>query len=197
MGQYYSNEDLTSNLQLHEFTFENKIYKFYTDNGVFSKSSLDFGTSLLLESLVNLNLSGKALDLGCGYGAIAIILGTLKPNLTFEGVDLNKRAVHLAKMNQQLNKLPNLKFYESDVYSDVKGKFNYIITNPPIRAGKKTVYKFLFEAQEHLEKNGTLYLVLRKQQGAKTIIRDLEKEYKIEILNKTKGFFIISCKTFD
>ena len=70
-----------------------------------------------------------------------------------------------------------------------------IVTNPPIRAGKKVVYEFLFSAKEHLQNNGSLYFVIRKEQGAKSIISDLKKVYDITILNRSKGFFIIKAKT--
>ena len=128
-----------------------------------------------------------------GNGVIDIILSKFV-DAEFLGVDVNRRALHLAEMNKKENKVNNVSFLESSCYENVKGKFNVIITNPPIRAGKKIVYEIVMGAKEYLEKNGTLYIVVRKEQGAKSMIRDLEEIYKVNILNKIKGFFIIKCE---
>ena len=86
-----------------------------------------------------------------------------------------------------------LNFFESFCYENVSGKYDYIITNPPIRAGKKVVYEMLIGAKDHLKENGVLYFVMRKEQGAKSAIRDLENLYNIDVLCKEKGFFVIKC----
>ena len=108
-------------------------------------------------------------------------------------VDVNLRAMHLAKRNIKENDCTNINVFESSCYSNVTDKYNTIITNPPIRAGKKIVYEILMNAKEYLLENGNLFLVIRKEQGAKSIISDLEKEYNVEILEKSKGFFIVKC----
>lgn len=193
MGQYFSNEELKSNIQKYDVNILDNKYSFFTDNGVFSKEKLDFGTRVLLENIPLNDVSGKVLDVGCGYGVIDIILGKLV-DADFLGVDVNRRALHLAEMNKKENKLTNVNFIESSCYENVDGKFNVIITNPPIRAGKKIVYEIVMGAKDYLEKDGTLYIVVRKEQGAKSMIRDLEEIYKVEVLNKIKGFFVIKCK---
>ena len=83
--------------------------------------------------------------------------------------------------------------FESNCYSSVSGKYSTIITNPPIRAGKKVVYDIVMNAQYYLEKGGNLFLVVRKEQGAKSLIVDLKKVYNVKILERKKGFFIIQC----
>ena len=193
MGQYFSNEDLKSNIQKYDVNILGNRYSFFTDNGVFSKEKLDFGTRVLLENIPLDNISGKVLDVGCGYGVIDIILGKLV-DAEFLGVDVNRRALHLAEMNKKVNKVNNVSFLESSCYENVDGKYNVIITNPPIRAGKKVVYEIVMGAKDYLEKDGTLYIVIRKEQGAKSMIRDLEEIYKVEVLNKIKGFFVIKCE---
>lgn len=192
MGQYFSNEDLKSNIQKFNVDILGHRYSFFTDNGVFSKDKLDFGTRVLLENIPLSILHGRILDVGCGYGVIDIILGKIV-DAEFLGVDVNRRALHLADMNKKENKLNNVSFLESSCYEKVEGKFNYIITNPPIRAGKKIVYEIVMGAKDYLEDNGSLFIVVRKEQGAKSMIRDLEKIYKVEVLNKIKGFFVIKC----
>ena len=99
----------------------------------------------------------------------------------------------MAEMNKKENKLDNVAFLESNCYENVEGKFNVIITNPPIRAGKSVVYEIVMGARNYLTEDGTLFIVVRKEQGAKSMLRDLEEFYKVEVLNKIKGFFIIKC----
>lgn len=193
MGQYFSNEDLKSNIQKYDVNILNHRYSFYTDNGVFSKEKLDFGTRVLLETIPIDTLHGDILDVGCGYGVIDIILGKIV-NANFLGIDVNRRALHLANMNKKENKVDNVNFIESNCYENIHDKFDFIITNPPIRAGKKIVYDIVMNAKNHLKENGNLYIVVRKEQGAKSMIKDLEEIYKVEVLDKVKGFFVINCK---
>ena len=169
-----------------------KSFTFNTDNGVFSKKGLDFGSRVLIETLLLEDLSGKVLDVGCGYGPIGIILSSFF-TLNIDMIDINKRAIHLAKMNIKENNIKNVSAYESDIYSSIKNKYDYIVTNPPIRAGKEVVYKILFDAKEHLKKGGALYFVINKKQGAKSAIKDLEKVSKIQVLNKKSSFFLLIC----
>ena len=192
MGQYFDNEKLKSELNIFKTRILDKEYSFYTDNGVFSKNKLDFGTRTLLESIDINEIHGKVLDVGCGYGVIDIILSKIT-NASFEGIDVNLRALHLASRNAKLNNVSNVKFYESNVYKNVKSKYNFIITNPPIRAGKSVVYDIVMNARFHLEEKGILYIVIRKEQGAKSMLRDLQNYYKTEVINKNKGFFVIKC----
>ena len=192
MGQYFSNEDLKSNIQKYNVDILGNRYSFFTDNGVFSKEKLDFGTRVLLENLPVGELHGDILDVGCGYGVIDIVLGKIV-DANFLGVDVNRRALHLAEMNKKENKLSNINFIESSCYENVDGKYDFIITNPPIRAGKKIVYEIVMGAKNYLKDEGSLFIVVRKEQGAKSMIRDLEEIYKVEIINKVKGFFVIKC----
>ena len=167
-------------------------FTFYSDNGVFCKEHLDFGSRLLLENIPWNEITGSILDVGCGYGPIGIIASRLTGNKVTM-CDVNKRALHLAKMNAKENKIDAL-IIESDCYSNISGKYSTIITNPPIRAGKKIVYDILFSAKEYLIPDGTLFLVIHKDQGAKSLIKDLEDAYNVQVLEKNKGFFVIKCK---
>jgi len=190
MTHYFSNnENLPSKPKEINFKVKNQVYQFYTDNGVFSKKGLDFGTRLLLESIPFDKLTGPILDFGCGYGPIGIVISK-ETGIKVDMIDINKRSLALAKKNALLNKA-NVNIFESDIYNNISEKYNYIVTNPPIRVGKKILYQILFEAKQHLNENGELWLVVNKDQGAKSIIKDLEKEYNVNVVNKSKGFFII------
>ena len=194
MSQYFENANLPSNIEEFKTTFLNVNFSFKTDNGVFSKEKLDFGTRLLLENLPIKDMSGDILDLGCGYGVVSIILSKFI-YANFDAVDVNKRALHLCEMNAKLNKTPLINFMESYCYDSLdKSKlYDYIITNPPIRAGKEVVYKMLREAKDHLKQHGFLYFVMRKDHGTKTAIRDISDIYESEVVCKEKGFFVIKC----
>ncbi len=192
MAQYFDNVDLKSEIRKINVSIFDFSLSFFTDNGVFCKEHLDFGTRLLLENIPWNEIQGNILDVGCGYGPIGII----SAKLTGQPVtmcDVNKRALHLAKMNAKEN-LVDATILESNCYENITGIFDTIITNPPIRAGKKIVYDILFQAKSYLSSMGKLFLVIHKDQGAKSVIKDLEKEYEVTVLEKNKGFFVIMCK---
>lgn len=192
MDHYFTNNNHKSNLQLKTVKVLLKSFSFYTDNGVFSKRGLDFGSRSLIDALLKENIYGDVLDLGCGYGVIGIILSSFF-DIKVDMVDVNLRAIHLCKMNIKENKIDTANTFVSNIYENIDKKYDFIITNPPIRAGKDIVYKFLFNAKDYLKENGCLYFVINKNQGAKSTIKDLEKIGKVSILEKNKGFFIIKC----
>lgn len=193
MAHYFTNtKDLRSNPKELQVKIKNLGFKFISDNGVFSKNGLDFGTRTLLENLPIDELKGEILDFGCGYGPIGIFISKLTGFLV-DMVDINVRSVSLAKQNAELNKV-SVNVFESNIYENVNKKYDYIISNPPIRVGKEILYKILFEAKEHLKNNGELWIVINKDQGAKSVIRDLEKEYEVNIVAKNKGFYIICAR---
>ena len=190
--------DKDTNVESKEVTtraeIDGKFYTFKTDNNVFSKKGLDFGTRTLLESIDIKNISGEVLDFGCGYGPIGIYI---KSNAlaNVDMIDVNKRALNLAKINASINNV-DVNIFESDIYSNINKKYDYIITNPPIRVGKKILYQILIEAKEYLKKNGHLIFVINKDQGAKSTMKDMEKNYNVKILVKNKGFYVIDCQNY-
>lgn len=193
MSQYFNNDNsVPSNVVKTYANILGESFTFYTDNGVFSKTGVDFGSRLLLESLSLSTLGESLLDVGCGYGVFGIVLNK-KLGIKCTMCDVNRRALHLAKRNIEENKCSNCEVIESNCYSNITGKYSTIITNPPIRAGKKIVYEILENARNYLEPGGSLIFVVRKEQGAKSIISDMQKIYNLTILEKKKGFFIIKC----
>lgn len=192
MPQYFENDkNLKSQLKKINYSIFNKNFTFYTDNGVFAKNGVDYGSKLLLETVVDSSSSYHSiLDVGCGYGTLGIILNKVYDCPTTM-IDINKRALHLTKRNILENKCNDILVFESDAYEKIEAKYDLIVTNPPIHAGKKKVYEILLEAKNHLSENGKLFFVIHKDQGAKSVVRDLSEKYKIEVLRKEKGFFII------
>lgn len=191
MAQYFDNVDLKSEIRQITIKIFDTVLEMNTDNGVFSKEKLDFGIRVLLENLPLSEFKGKVLDIGCGYGPIGLYL---KKNTScdIDMTDVNRRALHLAKMNAKLNHL-DVNIFESNAYENIHEKYNMIVTNPPIRVGKEILYSIVMGARDYLVKNGSLFLVIHKDQGAKSMIIDLKKYYDVTILAKNKGFFIIRC----
>jgi len=192
MGQYFDNEKLPSKMVKTNAFILGQKFVFLTDNGVFSKDGLDFGSRLLLESIPLEEVGGKVLDMGCGYGVFGIVLNKIT-SCEVDMVDVNLRAMHLAELNIKENRCIGVNVFESNTYSNINSKYSSIVTNPPIRAGKSVVYDIVMNARDYLEENGHLFIVIRKEQGAKSLIVDLEKLYTVEVLNKKKGFFILKC----
>lgn len=192
MAHYFENDNMAvSKIIETKAKINDKIFTFKTDNNVFSKKGLDFGTRTLLESLDLEKIKGDVLDIGCGYGPIGIYLASF--GLSVDMIDVNKRALSLAQENAKINNV-KVNIFESDMYSNVSKKYDYIITNPPIRVGKKILYEILFKAKDYLNKNGSLILVIHKDQGAKSLYKELGNSYKTEILGKNKGYFVIECQ---
>ena len=192
MSHYFTNENLKSNLRKVMVKISDKTFDFYTDLGVFSKKGLDFGSRTLIDTLLKENLYGEVLDVGCGYGVIGIILSSFF-HIKTDMIDVNLRAIHLSKMNIKENKLTNIDVFESDMYTNVLKKYDFIITNPPIRAGKKIVHEILFKSKDYLKENGTLYFVINKDQGALSTIKELKKIANVVVLEKNKGFYVSKC----
>lgn len=197
LEQYFTNNpNLKSELRTIIYKHEGEILTFFSDNGVFSKDKLDFGSTLLLDTIFN-NVHTDNLDIldvGCGYGYIGISMAKLKKaHVTM--CDVNKRALHLARKNAQENGVESLcQVLESNMYENITEIYDLIITNPPIRAGKNVVYGILDGARDYLKEDGELWTVIRKDQGAKSAISHLEENYNCEVVTKSKGFYIIKAK---
>ncbi|MEG2618224.1 MAG: methyltransferase [Bacilli bacterium] len=190
---YFTNNDIKSNLKKIEFIYNDISFIFYSDNGVFSKNYIDYGTRTLISTYLKYNsASKKILDVGCGYGVIGIIISKITSSQV-DGIDINKRSVHLAQMNADINKV-NSKVFVSNVYEAVTSKYDVIITNPPIRAGKKIVLDILVGARDYLTDEGEVWFVIRKDQGALSTKKVLENYYKVDLIYKDKGYFIFCAK---
>ncbi len=193
MGQYFDNDkNIKSERKIIKFNFDNKVFSIYSDNGVFSKDRFDYGTRVLLNSVDIDKLSGNVLDLGCGLGVVGIILGTFNKGINIDMVDINERAIDLAKNNLVLNNV-KANVFVSDIYSNIDNKYDFIITNPPIRAGKNVIRGFLLGSYDYLKDDGILYFVMRKDHGVKSMIKELSVKFNTSIVNKDKGFYVVLC----
>ena len=193
MSYYFDkNTEAKSDEKTIHVILDDNVYAFITDNNVFSKKGLDFGTRTMLESLDLNRLHGDILDFGCGYGPVGIYIKS-NTECNVDMVDVNERALSLARRNAKLNNV-DVNIFESDIYSNIDKKYDYIITNPPIRVGKEILYKILVGAKEHLKENGRLIFVINKDQGAKSTMEYLKSYYNVNILEKNKGFYVFECE---
>lgn len=193
---YYSRtQKVESDPRYWDFTLRDFRFRFKTDNGVFSKREVDFGSRLLIEAFKLPEAPGQLLDVGCGYGPIGLSVAKLDPHRIVHMIDVNERALLLAKENAVLNQITNVKIYESDGLSNVtEAGFAAILTNPPIRAGKKVVYSIFEQSYEHLQDGGELWIVIQKKQGAPSAIEKLTEIFTdVETVDKEKGYFIIKA----
>ena len=167
--------------------------QFTTDAGTFSRDGLDRGTEILLNALPP--LSGRILDLGCGWGAVGVSLGAKYPDLDVVMTDINQRAVALARRNLAANRVSRAQVVQGDGFESVSGKFNAIMTNPPIRAGKAVIYGMFDGARRFLEDDGAIYIVIRKQQGAPSAVKYLNTIYdSVDIIDRSSGFWILCAR---
>ncbi|MUV38073.1 16S rRNA (guanine(1207)-N(2))-methyltransferase [Lentibacillus sp. JNUCC-1] len=174
------------------FTLRERNYQFTSDYGVFSKQEVDFGSRLLIEYFTAPETEGDILDLGCGYGPIGVALADAFPKRDIVMADINERAVELAKQNVQLNHIDNATIIQSDRFASINDcKFAAVVTNPPIRSGKKVVHSMFEESKRHLRPAGELWVVIQKKQGAPSAKEKLEELFReVEVVSRNKGYYI-------
>ncbi len=168
---------------------------FRSCDSIFSKNKIDDGTRSLLNAIdEKCELSGHGLDVGCGLGVIAISL-IKRFNVTFDMIDVNKTAVKLSKENLIKNNVQrNANVFYSDGFKEVKENYDFIVTNPPIKTGKKLLFELMSGAFEHLKDNGQLILVIRKDHGMESLKKHITSIFgNCEIIDRNKGFYILSA----
>ena len=191
MSKMYYAENPDATHDIHELRVEllGQKMTFLTDAGVFSKKMVDFGSQLLLKCL-EVNQGETVLDVGCGYGPLGLSLAKAY-GVRATMVDINNRALDLARQNAERNKV-EATIFQSNIYEQVKGKFDHVISNPPIRAGKQVVHEIIEKSKDFLEIGGDLTIVIQKKQGAPSAKSKMEDVFgNCEILKKDKGYYIL------
>ena len=191
MQHYYTkNPEIAHDIGKIDFNIRDIKLQFMTDAGVFSRKGVDYGSQVMLRTLPDIN--GEVLDLGCGYGAIGITVAKLNPMSRVTMIDINERAVELADKNIILNRVENAECFQSDAFENVKGRYDVIVCNPPIRTGKKVIYPMFENSIKYLNSNSSLYIVIQKKQGAISAMEKLQEVYgNCEAINKDGGYWII------
>lgn len=192
MAHYFENdESVISEPATITYDFQGKHLIYTTDHGVFSRQRLDFGSRVLMDS-IDIGNAKSMLDVGCGYGTMGIALKSVHEDLQVLMTDVNKRAVSLAKENIKCNNLEGIDVIESDVYENVHDTYDLVISNPPIRAGKKVVSAIISGSYDHLNKGGRLVIVIQKKQGAPSAKKLMEDIFgNATVINREKGYYIL------
>lgn len=199
MSHYFTdNRNLPTDRKEISFRFLGYDYIFVTDAGVFSKSEADEGSLYLTEKILEEDVNGELLDIGCGYGLISLVLKQRIPSLRVTGTDVNQRALDCANASAKKMNLEAV-FLLSDGTAVLDTTFDTVVSNPPIRTGKATVYRLFQEAHDILQAGGAFYTVIRRQQGAASAKRELERIFgNVSVLYIKKGFEVLkSTKTVD
>lgn len=195
MAEHYYTKNPTS--EHHERDIAAKVFgmefTFTTDSGVFSRDGVDPGTRVLIEALPE--IEGRALDLGCGWGAAGLPVAKKNPGCTVVMTDINERAAELSRKNAKRNGVNNVEIITGDGLESVEGMFSAVFTNPPIRAGKQKIYEMFAQCKEHLLPGGCLYIVIRKQQGAPSALKYLSELYaSAEVIDRSGGYWVIKAQ---
>lgn len=189
-NMYYTENPTSSHdIKTIDVNLLGERFRLVTDSGVFSKNMVDYGSQVLLSTL-EFSEGEQVLDLGCGYGPLGIALAKVQ-QVVVTMVDINLRALDLARQNAQANQV-DVNILQSNIYEAIEGEFHHIISNPPIRAGKEVVHTILTDAWHYLKPGGDLTIVIQKKQGAPSAKKKMLEVFgNCEILKKDKGYYIL------
>ncbi len=195
MTHYFSKQPETPHAYgSFSLSCEGKALTFGTDSAVFSRHRVDPGTILLLDTVLLMedHREASVLDLGTGTGVLAVALAKCRPSFQITGSDINERSVQLATQNAKRNGVTGADFVWADGVPEDRGPFDLIVINPPIRAGKKVVYRLFEEAAKNLKNDGAFYTVIRVRQGKASAARELQNHYSVvETVARAKGYHVL------
>ncbi|MFF0674317.1 class I SAM-dependent methyltransferase [Staphylococcus xylosus] len=197
MSHYYDeNPEVESKEALFTYSYDNHDLELVTDAGVFSKGKIDFGSDLLVKTFLKTYPPGPTkniIDVGCGYGPIGLMIAKVSPHHEVTMVDVNQRALNLSRKNKKRNRIDNVEVKESDGLSQVEeNTYDFVLTNPPIRAGKEVVHRILEDAYVKLKLDGELFVVIQKKQGMPSAKKKMQDTFdNVEVLEKSKGYYIL------
>ena len=192
MSHYFINDNsVKSNKRSLYYECDGVRFRFNSDNGVFSKNEIDDGSNVLLRNYLGKGKKGRVVDVGSGIGFLGIVISKIN-NSEVDMLEINSRAVNLCEENIAINGVSKCKVYESNIYEKANGKYDVVISNPPIRAGKKVVFEILEKAFDYLNDGGELWVVIRKSHGADSAKKKMNEVFgNCEIVDRDKGFYVL------
>ena len=199
MSHYFSEvQDVKSLKKIINYEIKNEKFEFLTDNGVFSKTKVDFGTDVMLRTFLNENKklgNIRILDIGCGYGVVSVVVKRFFEKAKILSTDVNERALELTRENiQKNNRTDDFEVRKSFVFDNISENFDVILSNPPIRAGKQVIFEIYEKSFFHLNKNGKFYCVIQTKHGAKSTKKKLEELFgNCTTLVIEAGYRIFRC----
>ncbi len=204
MEHYFSEKpSVKSEKRNIKYSINDKIFEFITDNGVFSKSKVDFGTDLMLKEFIKENRNGcfmnreefSVLDIGCGYGVVSVIIKSFYKKAELTLSDINERALELSRENLQRHGIEDFNTIKSSAFDNIDKMFDVILSNPPIRAGKKIIFEIYEKSFDYLNRNGEFYCVIQTKHGAKSTQKKLEEVFgNCDTLTINGGYRIYRSK---
>lgn len=195
MTDHYFSPDPGAAHQIRTVTVEfgGRTFEFHTDAGVFSKQGFDQGSRLMLDAALP-DVQGDVLDLGCGWGPVGILVKANKPDARVTLLDVNQRACDLARENALKNHA-SVEVVCAYGLTETVGLFDWILLNPPIRAGKQVIYRLFAQSAHHLKQGGCLAVVIRKQQGALSAKEHLMTLFSsVNLVCRHKGYHVYFCR---
>lgn len=182
----------------YKTTFLDKTFTFNSCDSVFSKNEADFGSLTLIKAVLNNfdDFDGEILDMCCGIGVIGLILADNLKSSKFDLCDINSTAVELAKKNSIENNIQNInQVFVSNMFENVKKQYDIVVSNPPIKTGKKILFDFAEQSINHIKPNGSLIVVIKKNLGEESLKKKLTEIYgNCEVIKRDKGYYILLSK---
>jgi 16S rRNA G1207 methylase RsmC len=198
-GEHYFTSRPAGEANLHSLSVHlaGRDLELVTASGIFSPDHIDIGTQVLLSDAPDAPPSGDLLDLGCGWGPIALTLALESPNATVWAVDVNERALDLLRRNEQKLGLHNVNAVLPDDVPDSVA-FGTIWSNPPIRIGKAALHELLLRWLPRLELGSDAWLVVQRNLGSDSLQRWLEAElptgFAVRRASSSKGFRLLQVR---
>jgi 16S rRNA G1207 methylase RsmC len=195
-GHYFDRKpEVASRPRVVRLRLESIDLELQADRGVFGSRGVDLGTLTLLKEAPAPPARGEILDLGCGYGPIAITLALRSPHARVWAVDINERALELARLNAAAAKAANVVVGKpEEVPADLR--FDAIYANPPVRVGKGPLHELLMAWLPRLKPGASAYLVVQRNLGADSLATWLEKQgLPVTRLKAKKGYRVLEVKS--
>lgn len=194
--QYFdNNQQLAHHEKTIQFKTAQATLQLTTDNGVFSKNQVDYGSRVLMDTVIEQESANVAsvLELGSGYGPIILSLAKYFKVAQLYGVEINERAYELSKQNALHNQIEHVTFFCGDATAvTLAEQVELVVTNPPIRAGKAVIQAFVARAFELMLPQARLYVVIQKKQGAPSMSAYMEQIFgNVEKVTQDKGYWIL------